>query len=333
MKNAVKSNGKRELLILRHGKSAWDKGVGDFQRPLKNRGKRGAQRIGIWLAQNNCVPDTVISSPAERAKVTAEKACKAMGFVQKNICFKKSVYLAGLNDLLTALADSPPSSKRVMLVGHNPGLEELLLYLSGPITVPDDGKLLPTATLARLEMPADWSTLGSGQAKLLSIIRASALPKDFPYPNPDNEERRARPAYYYTQSAVIPYRIKHGQVEILIISSSNNNHWVIPKGIKDPGHSPQESAAKEAWEEAGVEGRVGDASLGHYTYEKWGASCTVDVFPMEVTRLIPEEKWQESHRGREWVTPNEATQRLKQTKLAPMVTMLANELLASIGSV
>jgi phosphohistidine phosphatase len=324
---------KRELLIFRHGKSDWDKSTDDYHRPLKNRGKRGAQRIGIWLAQNNLVPDAIISSPAERAKVTAEKACKAMGFVKKDICFEKSVYLAGVNDLLAVLGHCSPNLKKVMLVGHNPGLEELLLYLCGSIIVPDDGKLLPTATLARLEMPADWSKLGSGQAKLLSITRASTLPKDFPYPVSNSEERRDRPAYYYTQSAVIPYRVNHKQIEILIVSSSNNNHWVVPKGIKDPGLTPQESAAKEAWEEAGVEGKVGDASLGHYTYQKWGAACTVDVYPMEVTRCISEDEWQESHRGREWVTPKEAAQCLKHSELAPMVDLLANELLSKIGSV
>lgn len=220
-----------------------------------------------------------------------------------------------------------------MIVGHNPGLEELLLYLCGPVPVPDDGKLLPTATLARLEMPADWSKLGSGQAILLSITRASTLPKDFPYPIPNSTERRDRPAYYYAQSAVIPYRVNKKQIEILIISSSNNHHWVVPKGIKDPGLTPQESAAKEAWEEAGVEGKVGDACLGHYTYQKWGATCTVDVFPMEVTRLIPEDVWRESHREREWVTPKEATLRLKQTDLVPIVDRLANELLARIDLV
>jgi len=318
---------KRELLILRHGKSDWDVAVDDYHRPLKNRGKRGAQRIGIWLAQNNLVPDAVISSPAERAKVTAEKACKAMGFVKKDISFEKRIYLADVNDLLAVLGECPANSKRVMIVGHNSGLEELLRYLSESIVVPDDGKLLPTATLARLGMPAQWGKLAPGQAKLLSITRSSTLPKDFPYPKSNSKERRDRPAYYYTQSTVIPYRIHNKQIEVLIISSSSNKHWVVPKGIKDPGLTPQASAAKEAWEEAGAEGKVGDTRLGHYTYKKWGAVCTVDVYPMAVTGLISEEEWQESHRGRKWVTPKEAAQRLKQTELVPMMDLLVNELM------
>jgi phosphohistidine phosphatase len=69
----------RELLLLRHGKSDWGAGLEDFYRPLKDRGKRGAQRVGVWLARQEWIPDLIISSPAERALVTAEKACKAMG--------------------------------------------------------------------------------------------------------------------------------------------------------------------------------------------------------------------------------------------------------------
>lgn len=179
MNNQGKCKAMRELLILRHGKSDWDNALDDYRRPLKKRGKKAAERIGIWLVKNNLVPDTVISSPAERAKATAEKVCKAMGFAKKDIGFTKSIYLANISDLLAVLADCPPSSKRLMLVGHNPGLEDLLLYLTGPVTIPDDGKLLPTAALARLRMPDDWSNIDSGNAKLLSITRAKSLPKSY----------------------------------------------------------------------------------------------------------------------------------------------------------
>jgi phosphohistidine phosphatase len=127
---------------------------------------------------------------------------------------------------------------------------------------------------------------------------------------------------------VIPYRLQGSRPEILIVSSSQRKHWVVPKGIKDPGLSPQESAAREAWEEAGVEGRVADEALGSYRYEKWGATCTVDVYPMEVTRVIPEAEWEEQHRGREWVTPEVAQRRLRQAELRPLITALLARLQA-----
>ena len=314
----------RELLLLRHGKSDWDTGVDDYHRPLKDRGKRGAQRIGVWLAQQKMVPDFIVTSPAERALVTAQKVCKAMGDGDAGIQRDKRIYAADIDELLAVLGDCPQEAGRVMLVGHNPGLEELLVWLAiEAVPEPDDGKLLPTATLARLQMPADWQALTTGCARLNSITRPGTLPKKFPYPSPDGKERRDRPAYYYTQSSVIPYRVRDGKLEVLVIASSKKHHLVVPKGIKDPGLSPRESAAKEALEEAGIEGEIAEAALGSYTCEKWGATCTVAVYPMKVTRVIPEEEWEESHRGREWVTPDVAASRLKQQELRPLVIKLA----------
>jgi phosphohistidine phosphatase len=313
----------RELLLLRHGKSDWSTGVDDYHRPLNDRGKRGAQRIGVWLAQQQMVPDLIVTSPAERALVTAQKACKAMGHGDQCVRTDKRIYAAGLDDLLEVLGDCPQDAGRVMLVGHNPGMEELLVWLAGDaVAMPEDGKLLPTATLARLLVPADWQALTAGCARLDSITRPNTLPEKFPYPGPDGKERRDRPAYYYTQSSVIPYRLRDGKPEILVIASSKKHHLVVPKGIKDPGLSPQESAAKEALEEAGVEGEVADSPLGSYVYEKWGATCTVTVYPMKVTRLVPEDEWEERHRGRQWVSPEKAARELKQKELRSLVKKL-----------
>ena len=277
----------------------------------------------MWLAQQNIQPELVVTSPAERALVTAQKACKAMGDGDQGIHKDKRIYAAGLDELIEVLGDCSQDAGRVMLVGHNPGLEELLVWLvSDAVPVPDDGKLLPTATLARLQMPADWRELKAGCARLDSITRPGTLPKKFPYPGPDGKELRDRPAYYYTQSSVIPYRLRDGKPEILVIASSKKHHLVVPKGIKDPGLSPRESAAKEALEEAGVEGEIAETALGSYTCEKWGATCTVAVYPMKVTRVIAEDALEERHRGREWVTPDMAVSRLKQEELRPLVRKL-----------
>jgi phosphohistidine phosphatase len=317
----------RELLILRHGKSDWGAGTDDFHRPLKDRGKRAAQRVGTWLLQQGLLPDHVVSSPAERALVTAEKAVKAMGMNARAIQLEPAIYEGTTGELLQVLAGCPDSAQRVMLVGHNPGLEELLIYLvQESIAYPADGKLLPTATLARMAIPDGWQGLHAGSAELLSVTRPGELPKKFPFPFPDGPERRDRPAYYYTQSSVIPYRLQDGRPEILIISSSQRKHWVVPKGIKEPGLTPQESAAREAWEEAGIEGRVAEDALGSYRCEKWGAVCTVEVYPMEVERLVPEEEWEERHRGREWVAPELARRRLRQAELKPLITALVSRL-------
>ena len=313
-----------ELLLLRHGKSDWETQSDDFSRPLKDRGKRAAQRIGVWLAQHELEPDYIISSPAERALVSAQKCCKAMGLGAQRIHPEPRAYAANTDMLLAVLADCPRQAKRVMLVAHNPALEELLSLLSADVIQrPEDGKLLPTATLARLKVNENWNRLKPGCATVEAIIRPRELPKKFPFPSPHGNESRDRPAYYYTQSSVIPWRIKNGEVEILVILSSKKKHWVVPKGIWEPGLTARESAAKEALEEAGIEGLVADSAIGTYVYPKWGASCTVEVYPMEVSRVLPDEEWQEAHRGREWVSLKQAANRLKQDKLKPMLWQLA----------
>ena len=319
----------RELILLRHGRSDWGVGSDDFHRPLKRQGKRDAQRVGSWLMRHSLTPDYVVSSPAERAGATAAKACKVMGIGTRVIRLDERIYEANLESLRGVLADCPQQARRVLLVGHNPGLEKLLDFLlPGKVPPGRDGKLLPTSTLARLGMPEDWSRLTAGCAALAGITRPSTLPKKYPYPAPDGPERRSRPAYYYHQSAVIPFRLRKRGPEILVIYSSNRKHWIVPKGIMDPGLTARESAAKEAWEEAGVEGRIYDGSLGTYTCRKWGATCHVEVFAMEVTHLVPEKKWEESHRGREWVTPEQAAKRLKHKALKPLVLAPAKKLRA-----
>jgi phosphohistidine phosphatase len=313
----------RELLILRHGKSDWSAGTDDFQRPLKGRGKRAAQRMGSWLQQQQMIPDHIISSPAARALMTARKLCKAMDQDSRNIHIDERLYEATDRNLRDVLATCPASARRVLLVGHNPGLEHLLLTLSGKAdTTGADGKLLPAATLARLAMPDDWHELLPGCARLESITRPDVLPRKFPYPGPAGEERRRRPAYYYYQSSVIPYRLRKGKPQILVIASSKGKHLVVPKGIKDPGFTPREAAAKEAWEEAGIEGEVAADLLGEYHFRKWGAACAVKVYPMKVTRMIPEDEWEERHRGRTWMSPGKAAKRLKRKQLRPLMKSL-----------
>jgi phosphohistidine phosphatase len=320
----------RELLILRHGKSDWGLDMEDFYRPLKNRGKRGAQHMGVWLWQQDLRPGLIVSSPAERAITTAHKCCKSMGHSVDIVMNDERIYEASLDDLLAVLSEVPADQRRVMLVGHNPGLEELLVYLSDDdMPLSESGKLLTTATLARLEMPDDWSSLGSHCASLKDLVRPRELPEGFPFPAPDGKERRDRPAYYYTQSAVIPYQIDDdGTSRFLVIGSSKNKHRVVPKGIKDPGLTPQESAAKEAWEEAGIRGEVSEHSLGYYQTEKWGAECHVDVYAMRITEIVDADEWEESHRARYWLSSEQAAASLRQAELREMLRKLAADLVA-----
>lgn len=313
----------RELLLLRHGKSDWSLNLADFQRPLKKRGKIAAQRIGVWLQQNALVPDFILSSTAERAINTASKCCKTMGIPAKQIHKTDDAYLAEETQLLKLLADIPENHQRVMLVGHNPGMEDLLCFLLGKMPpLHKDGKILPTGTLAHLVLPDNWGALLEGDAKLKKIIRGKELPEGFPYPDHKSKIFRDRPSYYYSQSAAIPYRLIEGNLEVMLIGSSGNKHRGIPKGIVDPGLTPAESALKEAWEEAGIKGEISGKSLGSYTYEKWGGECNVEVYAMQVSEQVPDDIWRENYRGREWMPVGKAGTYVKQTKLVPFFNRL-----------
>jgi phosphohistidine phosphatase len=312
----------RELLIMRHGKAESGVASDDLHRPLKDRGKRGAQRLGVWLARKGLVPDYIVASHAVRARETAAKCAKAMEIDARRLYIDERIYQAHTAELLEVLAACPDDAQRVLLVGHNPGLKQLLEHLADA-----DQRLasLPTASLVRLRLADDWSRLFAGQGELVDRVNSSELPKKFPFPSPHGAELRDRPAYYYTQSAIVPYRIEQGQLEILIIRSSQNKHWVVPKGIADPGQTLQESAAKEAFEEAGVEGEVQQQAIGSYRYTKWGATCTVSVYPLRVSRMLSDDEWEESHRGRQWVSPRITATMLKQQELAELVTLFSRQ--------
>ena len=167
----------RELLILRHGKSDWHANAGtDFERPLNKRGSKGAMRIGQWLHENALVPDRILSSPAQRARQTCLRACRGMGIPETRIEWHHDLYLADRDTLLDILSSCSNEWSRVMMVGHNPGLEDLVWYLGGDeVRVPDDSKVLPTATVAYLEMPDNWADLARGSCRFLSITRARGM--------------------------------------------------------------------------------------------------------------------------------------------------------------
>jgi phosphohistidine phosphatase len=169
---------RKELWLLRHGKSDRDLAVDDFDRPLKKRGKRAAQHIGEGLRQLHLIPDWIVSSPAKRAHSTAKIVHKALAVESLDVNLDKRLYQEGFERLKTVLAECPITARRVLLVGHNPELEDLLIYLVGAAKLPDADKLLPTATVVRLSMPDDWTDLDAGSAELLSITYAKRLPED-----------------------------------------------------------------------------------------------------------------------------------------------------------
>jgi phosphohistidine phosphatase len=163
----------RDLLVMRHAKSDHDPAVPrDFDRPLNRRGRRDAPRVGRRLAEDGLVPDVVVASPALRARETAVRASETLGLDVAGVLWDERLYDAGLEAILRVLGEVPPGVPRVLLVAHNPGLEDLVLHLGGDgVAIPGDGKVLPTGAVAIFSMPRDWGRLPPGCAALRGILR------------------------------------------------------------------------------------------------------------------------------------------------------------------
>jgi 8-oxo-dGTP pyrophosphatase MutT (NUDIX family) len=140
-------------------------------------------------------------------------------------------------------------------------------------------------------------------------------------PAPQKAARRASEPG--RQFAALPYRRTAGQLEILLITSRETRRWVIPKGWPMKGRKPHEAAAREAYEEAGLVGRIAKQSVGAFRYPKLlknGTTliCKVDVFPMEVTRQ--RNRWPErKERTLQWFSPQEAAAAVQEDKLRTLI--------------
>ncbi len=144
----------KTLLVLRHAKSSWrDPALDDHERPLSARGRRDAPRMGALLRESGLMPDLVLSSDAVRARLTAE-AVVAAARSAGEIRLDPRLYLASPADIVSRLRTVGETVETMMIVGHNPGLEELVARLTG------ERRDLPTAALAQVALPIDrWRDL------------------------------------------------------------------------------------------------------------------------------------------------------------------------------
>jgi phosphohistidine phosphatase len=137
----------KTLLILRHAKSSWNHPeLSDHERPLNKRGKRDAPRMGELLRAEGLIPDIIMSSTARRARETAERVIDASGFDGQTLLIPE-FYHGSYETMLELLRELPDDAECVMIVGHNPDLEEFIESLT------DDYTPLSTASLAKIEVP------------------------------------------------------------------------------------------------------------------------------------------------------------------------------------
>jgi phosphohistidine phosphatase len=161
-----------DLLLLRHAKSAWPIGVSDARRPLSKRGVENATQLGHWLRRHQIDPDLTLVSPARRTRQTIELVTDAAGLATE-LRAEDKLYGASWWDVLDVVRQAPTSVRQLMIVGHNPSLEDLAAQLAGPASdVHALGALrtkFPTCALAVLRSSEEWSQWGSGQAELSQL--------------------------------------------------------------------------------------------------------------------------------------------------------------------
>jgi phosphohistidine phosphatase len=161
----------KTLLVLRHAKSTWnDPALDDRERPLNERGRRDGPLMGRLMREYGLIPDVVISSDAVRAQLTAQSVAEAARYAGE-ILLDERLYLASPADILSLLRTVRENAETIMIVGHNPGLEELVAQLTG------EQQELPTGALAQIVLPIDrWRDLKrASRGTLLGLWRPKEL--------------------------------------------------------------------------------------------------------------------------------------------------------------
>jgi phosphohistidine phosphatase len=172
----VSAVAERRLYLLRHAKSSWkDEGLADHDRPLARRGRRAAKAIGRHLREQGVEPELVLCSTARRARETLEGIEPALG--RRAVRVEPELYGAGPAELLARLHEVAPPIRSVMVIGHNPAVEELALLLAcHGSTVRELEAKFPTGALATLAFRGPgWAALDHGTAELIEFIRPRDL--------------------------------------------------------------------------------------------------------------------------------------------------------------
>ena len=167
----------KELLLLRHAKSAWgDESMDDFDRPLAKRGRHAAPAMGSWLARQGWRPDLVLCSAAARTRETWALLAAALER-QPPVRFERRLYLASAEALARRVARVDPRVTRLMLIGHNPGIESYAAMLAPARGAPSVRlrTKFPTAAAAWFALDGEWRDTARGPARLLAYVTPADL--------------------------------------------------------------------------------------------------------------------------------------------------------------
>lgn len=166
----------RQLLLLRHAKSSWgDLALDDFDRPLAQRGLDAAPSMGREIARRGWIPQKALVSAALRTRDTWRLVSGEWDATRSEVEFSRAIYEASADDILAEIRKTAKPVSTLLVVGHNPGMEELARRLASGRS--DAGVLdrlrakFPTGALARFEFEGDWNSLKTGTARLTHFVR------------------------------------------------------------------------------------------------------------------------------------------------------------------
>jgi phosphohistidine phosphatase len=166
-----------DLWLLRHAKSSWNQpGLDDVDRVLASRGERDADRMGAYLAGEGLRPALVLCSPAVRARQTLARVL-AGPEADPDVRFDPALYASTSTALLDAVHAAPPGASPLMVVGHNPAIQELARSLAGRGDRLDElRRKFPTGALAEIRFVADsWLDVAEGSGELVRFVRPRDL--------------------------------------------------------------------------------------------------------------------------------------------------------------
>lgn len=167
----------KQLFLLRHAKSDWSVPCSDYERPLSNRGQRQSRLMAEWMQGNQLVPACIASSNSVRTRETIMNVCSIIEFDVMDIYWEEELYHANHRVLLAECVKFMQQYDSVMLVSHNPGLDDLLEYLcpENELTYTESGKLMTTAAFAQIELPANPELIQFQSGHLIRLQRPGEL--------------------------------------------------------------------------------------------------------------------------------------------------------------
>lgn len=168
----------RTLYVLRHAKSDWgDESLRDFDRPLNGRGRKAAKAMGSAMRERGLAPDLVLLSPSARTTETLARVEEGFGANFEKV-EEPGIYLAEARTLVDLIRGAPAKSERLMVVGHNPGMQEMVRTLAkGPPELLDEaGAKFPTGALAEITFDvSDWPDVTPGSGSIRSFVKPREL--------------------------------------------------------------------------------------------------------------------------------------------------------------